>query len=255
MRNWILHERASQHTVENYRGALSLKTVRQGEVTWHTRGGRHAVRPGQWLVLNAGTEYSLDIRAPRPVETWCMFFAPGFVEDVSRVLSSAPESLLDDPHRPAPAWEFFERVNTGPAPAGSFEQVAEALTQHRLRQRREWQSIPALRPSTRDELYRRLLRARDFLAAAVDSPVRLGDVAREAALSPFHLHRLFAEAFGQTPHEYLTGRRLERAQRLLRSTELEVGAVAGLCGFESHASFTRLFRRRFGVTPQSARSA
>jgi AraC-like DNA-binding protein len=99
------------------------------------------------------------------------------------------------------------------------------------------------------EVYRRLLRGRDFLLSSLPQPIHLKDIASEACLSPFHFHRAFRHAFGETPHGYLTRLRLERAARLLRGTELSVTDVCLASGFESLPSFINLFRRRFGLSP------
>jgi methylphosphotriester-DNA--protein-cysteine methyltransferase len=73
-----------------------------------------------------------------------------------------------------------------------------------------------------DETFRRLCRARDvahaFYASRLDTPT----LAREAALSPWHFHRLFTAAFGETPHEFLTDLRMARARELLASGRYSV---------------------------------
>src|SRR5438093_13163482 len=53
-----------------------------------------------------------------------------------------------------------------------------------------------LGPLVHDEIFRRLCRSRDYLAAGLEQPMRLADAAREACLSPYHYHRLFARTFG-----------------------------------------------------------
>jgi len=55
-----------------------------------------------------------------------------------------------------------------------------------------------------EDSLRRLLRARDTIHARYAQALRIDDLAREAALSPFHFLRLFRSAFGETPHRYLT---------------------------------------------------
>ncbi len=69
-----------------------------------------------------------------------------------------------------------------------------------------------LGPLLDDELFRRLCRSRDYLAAGFDQPLRLADAAREACLSPYHYHRLFTHTFGETPHEFLTRLRIDRGE-------------------------------------------
>jgi transcriptional regulator GlxA family with amidase domain len=61
----------------------------------------------------------------------------------------------------------------------------------------------------------RLCHARDMLREVVDRPLTIGDVAREATMSPFHFIRQFNAVFGQTPHQFRIRARLDRAKHLL----------------------------------------
>lgn len=76
-------------------------------------------------------------------------------------------------------------------------------------------------------------------------------LAAEANTSKFHFLRCFAEAYGTTPAAYLTERRIERAQDLLRATNLTVTEVCLLVGYSSLGSFSSRFRRLVGVTPSA----
>jgi len=102
------------------------------------------------------------------------------------------------------------------------------------------------------DMRRRLCRSRDFLAARFDQPLRLNDAAREAFLSPYHYHRLFSEAFGETPHQFLSRQRIEQAKRLL-ALEMPVTEVCLAVGFESLGSFSSRFRAVVGTSPSEFR--
>jgi len=112
-----------------------------------------------------------------------------------------------------------------------------------------------LGPVVDDDLFRRLCRSRDYLAAGLDQQLRLADAAREACLSPFHYHRLFAHTFGETPHEFLTRQRIDRAKRLLARDQLPVTEVCFAAGYESLGSFSTLFRTMVGYSPSVYRRA
>ena len=113
--------------------------------------------------------------------------------------------------------------------------------------------MPLPPPLIDDDLFRRLCRSRDYLAAGLDQPLRLADAARQACLSPFHYHRLFAHTFGQTPHEFLTTRRIDRAKRLLARDDLPVTEVCFAAGYQSLGSFSTLFRTMVGYSPANYR--
>jgi AraC-like DNA-binding protein len=116
-------------------------------------------------------------------------------------------------------------------------------------------TIQAMRqwhPSSRlinDETFRRLCRARDLLAEEFQSQIFLDIAAREACLSPFHFHRLFHSTFGETPHDFLTRRRMERARHLLASGEMTVTEVCLEVGYSSLGSFSSKFQSMVGVPP------
>jgi AraC-like DNA-binding protein len=94
-----------------------------------------------------------------------------------------------------------------------------------------------------------LRRARDHLDRNFATEVGLDDAARIARLSKFHFLRLFAAAYGVTPGVYLANRRIERAQDLLRTTNLTVTEVCMAVGYSSLGSFATRFREITGETP------
>jgi AraC-like DNA-binding protein len=102
---------------------------------------------------------------------------------------------------------------------------------------------------------RHLLRARDLIDARYREPLDVPTLARAAHASPAHFAREFRQAFGETPHQYLMTRRLERAASLLRSTDHSVAEICMEVGLSSVGSFTTSFRRAFQLTPTAYRAA
>ena len=72
---------------------------------------------------------------------------------------------------------------------------------------------------------RHLLRAKDLADARYAEPLTVADLAAAARLSPAHFSREFRAAFGESPHQYLLTRRLERAAALLRTTDWSVADI------------------------------
>jgi AraC-like DNA-binding protein len=100
--------------------------------------------------------------------------------------------------------------------------------------------------------FARLCLARERLRER-DGPVPLARVAREARLSVGELIRRFAALFGETPHQYRLRERLDRAKRLLASSEHSVTEVCMDVGFSSVGSFSAWFARRVGRAPSAYR--
>jgi transcriptional regulator GlxA family with amidase domain len=102
-------------------------------------------------------------------------------------------------------------------------------------------------------LARHLLRARDLMDGAYAEPLDLEALARIAGVSQRHFSRSFRRTFGETPHQYLLTRRIERARYLLRTTDMRVADVCLEVGWGSVGSFTTTFRRHVGVSPTEYR--
>lgn len=261
-----------QYHVREFAGPLSIKAVARGTAEWRIGKARFEVDASSYLLLNHGQQYSITVDAPDPVETFCVFFKKGFVEDASRSVTAGDTSLLDHPSRETQVG-FYERLRPRDANISgvldrmraavrgqSTEEVDAllyplALGLAGLREDviREIGRTPASKASTRDELHRRVHRAKQSLDESFTGDVTLEDIAREAYLSPFHFHRAFTAVFRETPHAYRTRRRLEMAARLLAETEQSVIDICLQTGFESPATFSTLFRKRYNLAPRAFR--
>ncbi|MEU2036042.1 helix-turn-helix transcriptional regulator [Nocardia amamiensis] len=94
-----------------------------------------------------------------------------------------------------------------------------------------------------------LRRARDLADRNFADPLNLDELAAAAGVSKYHFLRAFAAVYGLTPAAYLAQRRIERAQDLLRATNLTVTEVCMMVGYSSLGSFSSKFRQLVGVTP------
>jgi len=103
------------------------------------------------------------------------------------------------------------------------------------------------------QLLPHLRRAHDLADRHYADPLDLDALARAAHVSKYHFIRCFAETYGETPMRYLTRRRIERAQDLLRSANLTVTEVCMLVGFSSLGSFSSRFGDLVGESPTQYR--
>ena len=263
-----------EYYVHDFPGPLSIKAVVRGSAEWRAGKSRFEVDAGSFLILNDRQPYSMAIEKGPPVETFCVFFERGFVEDAWRSSASGDAGLLDDPERIA-TLGFEERLRPrnpridrvlarmreaaasgGPASRDDetdYYDLALGMVELRVELAREIGRLPGARASTRQELHARVQKGRQAMDEMLTENLPLKNIARLAHLSPFHFHRAFSAVFGETPHAYRTRRRLERAARLLRETDVPVIDVCLDTGFESAGSFSTLFRRRFGASPREFR--
>ena len=96
-------------------------------------------------------------------------------------------------------------------------------------------------------------RARDLIDRHYAEPLDLDAMARAAGFSRYHFARTFREAYGEPPGAYLSRRRVERAQDLLRTANLTVTEVCHLVGFTSLGSFSSRFSALVGMSPSEYR--
>jgi AraC-like DNA-binding protein len=274
--NVILTGTNRHYYVHDYEGCLSIKTVIAGAAVWETDGRQFVVHENSYLILNDHQRYTLTIDSARKITTFCIFFKRGLVEDVFRCHVAPTGTLLDSPIPPASNqlhfWEKLETqengilglirqlrqqvisgITTKQALEASFYTIATEIVKEHQQVGAAVAKLPSLRSSTKQELYRRVLRGRDYILSSLDSPLLLNDIAREAGLSPYHFHRAFRQAFRETPHRYSTRHRLEKARYLLSQRDRSITEVCFECGFESLGSFSSLFRRHFGVSPREFR--
>ena len=102
---------------------------------------------------------------------------------------------------------------------------------------------------------RHLLKAKDLADARYWEPLGVDDLAHAAGLSRAHFSREFRAAFGESPHNYLLTRRMERAAALLRNTDRSVADICFSVGLQSVGSFTTSFKRTYGITPTEYRAS
>jgi AraC family transcriptional regulator len=275
-KNMLVRSTARAVRYPSHVGSTSIKCAFGGAEVYETGSGRFAIDDSSYLILNSGQNYASTVDQSFAVHSFCVFFRDGFLEQLLRDLITPDDQLLDG-HEARGSLTFFERTYThdgrlsallrrlaesmdesGPDTENldePFHDLGVALLAMHRQILPEVAKVPAAKASTRTELYRRLHRARDYMEACSSEPLKLDRLAEVACLSSHHFLRLFRSTFGSTPHEYLTRKRIHQASQLLRATELPVTRICFDVGFESPASFSLLFRRRTGLSPQQYRAA
>ena len=101
----------------------------------------------------------------------------------------------------------------------------------------------------------RLIKVRDYIDERYQQPLRLEHLARVVYASPYHFLRMFKEAYGQTPHQYLIQRRLDASRNLLETTSLRINEISERVGFQNANGFYKAFKRRYDCSPAAFRDA
>lgn len=267
----LLHGTAVRYEGGSEAGAFSLKLVRRGRATWQSRGRSVTLGETMFVFLPPSTRYTVSVRSDSVVETACLFFSRAFYCELAATTLDAG-THLDGTIEPDPDW----RITACAADARLLDPLVrlvmggQATEPWRVDEllmtslpplfaaqvdRAGVDRIDALRSGTRGELYRRVTIGREYLLDNLAHGVRLQQVARAAAMSPFHFHRTFSSVFGRSPMRYLSERRLERAAFLLTHSRVPVTEICLSTGFESLGSFIKAFNKRFGRSPRRYRAA
>jgi AraC family transcriptional regulator len=92
-----------------------------------------------------------------------------------------------------------------------------------------------------------------MIASGLAQPLPMADLARAVRLSTSHFSRAFRASFGTSPHAYILRQRVERAQKMMLTTDEPLSQIALACGFCDQAHLSRLFHRVTGATPAAWR--
>ena len=95
----------------------------------------------------------------------------------------------------------------------------------------------------------------DFVDAHIDENFTVADVAAVACMSPAHFARSFKARTGQSPHQFVSRKRLELAEQMLLDPYRPISEIALSAGFSSQSNFSRAFRNVTGVSPGEYRAS
>ena len=166
----------------------------------------------------------------------------------------APQFAISDPLLEQLALAVASALREGKIEDGIYvDSLAQMMAVH-LARHYSARNLNARLPSDGGAWGRRIGRLLDFIEDRLDADLSLMALAAEAGIGAVHLSRVFKKVTGLSPHQYVMGRRIERAKALLRSTDMTISEVAMSAGFCSHSHLTNVFRRHLRVAPSQYRA-
>jgi AraC-like DNA-binding protein len=97
---------------------------------------------------------------------------------------------------------------------------------------------------------RQIIQIADYVSEYLAQDIKISELAQLTQMSHFHFSRLFKQAMGVSPHQYVIEQRVERAKHLLKQTQLPIMEIAMLCGFSSHSHLGKCFREYTRMSPK-----
>ncbi|MBS0565948.1 MAG: helix-turn-helix transcriptional regulator [Proteobacteria bacterium] len=231
-------------------GGHSFSYVRRGSFGYRCRGAEHELVAGSFLLGRAGDEF-VCTHEHHPCGDECLSFhlAPNLFDALA-----CADGLWQSRGLP-PLAELAVFAELAQACIDGFGDQAldeiGLIVASRLVDLLRGQGRRQAAASPRDR--RRAVEVALWIDANAHAPIDLDAAARKAELSAFHFLRVFTQALGVTPHQYLVRARLRRAARLLGDADHAVTDIAFECGFADLSNFVRTFRRAAGVSPRAFR--
>lgn len=272
-RNFIINSKANKYYWEG-EGLYSIKSFTGGEAFYNVGNGSYRTSETSFLLLNHKQEYSITIDAKKEVQSFTLFFNSYLIKSIYNSLTEGLEKTLDN-YRSAKNIEFFVRnyeySSTFLKIFSQFKKyyeqnkhdkiwldeklnlVAEQVILENLINYKTIQNLNYLKASTRVELFKRVVIAKEYLYAHFDKELSLNKVSKVSCLSVNNLIRIFQQVYNKTPHQYLVHIRIKHSRHLLSTTDFPLSEIVFKSGFTSIPSFCSLFLKIVGLTPMQYR--
>ena len=270
--NQILFSGNEPASVQHPQKSVSINYVQNGPLEYQFGFRTFQVNSQELLLMNS-RECS-----NRPNPALSIHLDPNYIANIQRVQQTSLAQNLAQPGRSSSTpFEVFEHVspvqdsplhpiinqiiqfkNTQPDPEEIpllFFQISEGVLSHEQSIRKLIDRIASAKKSTREELFRRLLIAQDFMRANFTKKIAIKQVAKAACLSEYHFIRTFKQCFQKTPVQFIKGLRLDSAKKYLLSDHYTVSEVATLCGFADIFYFSLSFKKAFNQSPTQYRQS
>ena len=235
---------------------VCLAAVTQGTFQYRSTLGSATLAPGALLLGN--DRHAFECRHEHSNGDRCLSFrlTPEFLEGVVATSPGVRRAAFSAPRLPPhpgllPIIAAAEAARED-SDAAAFEEVVLRLAG----------AVAAVlagtngrAPAASRRHERQITAALRRIEASADEPLTIADLARDAAMSPYHFLRSFRAVVGMTPHQFILHTRLNRAAVRLRRTTDSISAIAFAAGFNDLSTFNRRFQRVMGRSPSAYRAA
>jgi AraC-like DNA-binding protein len=238
---------------EEQHPSVCIAAVMQGSFQYRTSQGAATLVPGSVLLGNRQTCFECGHDHTTGDRCISFMFEPGYFEAILSSVPGSRRAAFRAPHLPPLAG--LTRIFADAASARfaidamQFEQLGLELAAAAARL--EADSAQYRDPPSRD--LRAVATILHRIEANADAPLSLGEMARDAAMSPYHFLRTFRRVVGMTPHQFVLRTRLQNAAIQLRRSTQPVLDIALDAGFADLSTFNRRFRAIIGMTPSGYR--
>lgn len=231
---------------------FAIAIVARGSFQYHSAAGRELMLPGSLLLGNVGQHFECAHEHATGDRCIAFGYAPDYFERLVADAGIRAAKPRFRTHRVPPLRvlsRFVARACAGLARATdlSWEELGLQLAAQTMRL---VAGLPSSSSDAPPSAIARVTRVIRMIERHPEARLALGDLAREARLSPYHFLRTFQQLTGVTPHKYILRTKLREAAIRLACKPAKVLDTALDCGFADVSNFNRAFRSEFGVTPR-----
>jgi AraC family transcriptional regulator len=251
---------------------FAIKFVKSGLEHYRIENELFDIGPGSYLLLTGSKTGSVEIDGSENTHGICVNVSRSLIEEVVTFRRN-PDSSFSDPDlseflfSEEGTGNFFEcnnevgkllqsisvRIETESLSKDDinseiFMDLAEALVSDQMKCYKQLQDIPVLKYSAKKDIYRRVQRGRELIDRQFCSDISAEDIAQHATMSQFHFSRIFKSIYSQSPYQYILNKRLDLAKRMLCDKE-SVSTIALETGFSDVYSFSKAFKKKYGLSP------
>lgn len=236
---------------EEQHNLVCVAAVTRGSFEYRTPDGRATLVPGSLMLGNPGACFECGHEHSVGDRCLSFHFDPGFFEEIVASVPQARRTTFTTPRR-SPSEALLPVISAAEAADDElgFEEAALRVAAAAVTVENGAGEV------VRNPRYeRQVTAALRRIEAEPHEPVTLRQLARDAAMSPYHFVRTFNMISGVTPYQFVLAQRLRHAALRLRRTTDPISAIAYQAGFNDLSTFNRRFRRIMGVTPGCWRMA
>lgn len=253
---------------------FSIKYVVQGVEHFKVNGTSIKLKQGEYLLAGFGSGGNVTIDSKTAVTGMCMAISPQIISEVlSQQLN--PSALMPE-NKDLHLFnrdEFIENKYTANSTklgkllidleqslikkehgfiqnnSETYYAITECLLADYLPLQNMFSRVKAVKNSTRKELFRRLLLAKNYIDESFTTNINVKEIAHIHGFSEYHFFRLFKNAFQISPYQYQLDKRLTAAKELLVKNQFTVSDIAIASGFNDVYSFSKAFKKKYNLSP------
>lgn len=256
------------------KGDLVLRYVTSGCEQYTVNNIKHDVRAGEYLVTNRHSKGSVLVDSAHPVKGICInvsqevlsevfsnlteptafeivtdladsFYGPDFLENKYRAENTLTGCFLEQLNKKV----YGQNFDASTIDVEFFYSLSEKVVSDYVTVQKHIKKIKGVKSETRKELLRRLIKGKQMLDETFLSNPPIGVISQECGISQYHFFRLFKNAYGKSPNQYLIHKRLQFAYLELAKRQRSVSDLALICGYSDIHSFSKSFKKYFGINP------